>query len=172
MDITPHHRGRLAVVYVRTATIPGSTADHARIQAQRDQAARARAWGWPETAILVIEDIGRSGSSAEGRPGWQRLLNLVGQGQVGMLLASDYSRLTRSCTDFMALCDLCKHTQTLLVVGGEEYRPDSADALVQSLSGIMQEYDRLLRTQRFLPRRRTGRTTRRGERAASGRNAA
>ncbi len=86
-EITPHHQGLLAVLYVRTARMPGGPVDDAHLTTQRDQARYARAWGWPESAIRVIEDLGQSGTAGE-RPGWQRLLDLVRQGQVGIGLTT------------------------------------------------------------------------------------
>ncbi len=111
--IASHHRNRLAVVYVRTATVQHGLEDLARLDYQRAQVRHARAWGWPERAIQVIEDIGRSGSSAKGRPGWQRLLDLVRQGGVGLVLVSDLSRLSRSEADLQMLLDLCEKAKTL-----------------------------------------------------------
>ncbi len=116
IDIRPHHRARLAVVYVRTTTIPDSPADYTRLKAQRDQAQHARVWGWPESAIQVIEDLGRSGASGAERPGWQRLLDLVQQGQVGIVLVSDLSRLSRCSDDLAAVLRLCQQADTLLAI--------------------------------------------------------
>jgi hypothetical protein len=48
---------------------------------------RAAALGWPRERIAVIDDdLGRSGASAEGRPGFQRLVAEVGLDHVGIIL--------------------------------------------------------------------------------------
>ncbi len=95
-EITPQHRNRLAVEYRRhSTTSPGP--EH-----QDSQAHHARTWGWPESAIQVInEDAGRSGSGADNRPGFQRLYRMVEAGQVGLVLVSDLTRLSRSRADLL-----------------------------------------------------------------------
>ena len=50
--------------------------------------------GWGRSQIAVIdEDQGRSGQTAEGRPGFQRLLAEVALDQVGLILGLEMSRL-------------------------------------------------------------------------------
>ena len=62
------------------------------------------ALGWPSAAVEVIdEDQGRSGASAEGRNGFQRLLAEVSSDRVGLILGLEMSRLARSCKDWHAL---------------------------------------------------------------------
>src|SRR5688572_17142498 len=58
---------------------------------------RAVALGWPEKRVLVIDDdLGQSGTSVEGRQGFQRLVAEVGLDHVGLVLGMDMSRLARS----------------------------------------------------------------------------
>lgn len=53
----------------------------------------AVALGWPAAAVEVIdEDQGRSGSSAEERSGFQRLLARVSSDRVGLVMGLDMSR--------------------------------------------------------------------------------
>jgi DNA invertase Pin-like site-specific DNA recombinase len=151
IEVMPHHRTRLAVVYVRTAAMPDTLADYTDLKTQRDQAQRALTWGWPQSAIHFIEDLGTSGVSAEGRLGWQRLLDLIRQGQVGMLLVSDLSRLSRTAADIQVITDLCAKTQTLLVVEGGIVGLDPADALRQALAKCFCDYERGIRVRRFFP---------------------
>jgi hypothetical protein len=48
---------------------------------------RAVALGWPEQRVLVIdEDLGKSGSSAEGREGFARLVAEVGLDHVRLIV--------------------------------------------------------------------------------------
>ena len=61
----------------------------------------AIAWGWPEARVLVIDDdLGRSGTSAEGRHGFQRLVAEVGLDHVGLILGVEMLRLARSWKDW------------------------------------------------------------------------
>jgi hypothetical protein len=105
-------------------------------------------WGWPESAIHVIEDLGKSGSSE--RPGWHRLLDLVRQEQVGIILATDASRLSRSSAELQTFLALCERTKTLLVVNGAELR-DPAPTFLQVLSADLREFDRLSHLPTFFP---------------------
>lgn len=149
INIRPHHRTRLAVVYVRTAQTPDTLEDYTCLKAQRDQVQHALAWGWSQNAIHVIEDLGVSGSSAEKRLGWQRLLDLVRQAQVGMLLVSDLTRLSRTAADLQVILGLCQQTQTLVVVDGKICRDEPADALLQSLRDNIAEHERAMQAERF-----------------------
>jgi DNA invertase Pin-like site-specific DNA recombinase len=64
---------------------------------------RARALGWPDHQVVVIDDdLGISGQSMEGRTGFQRLLAEISLGHVGMVLGIEMSRLSRSCCDWHA----------------------------------------------------------------------
>ena len=53
------------------------------------------------------EDQGKSGQTAEGRPGFQRLLAEVALDRVGLILGLEMSRLARCCSDWHHLLDLC-----------------------------------------------------------------
>ena len=67
--ISPIHLRRLAVVYVRQSTEIQVRDNTGSADFQRSLAETARSYGWPDSQILIIdEDLGRSGSSAEGRP--------------------------------------------------------------------------------------------------------
>ena len=85
---------------------------------------RAVALGWPAAAVEVIdEDQGHSGSSAEGRSGFQRLLAEVSSDRVGLILGLEMSRLARSCKDWHALLELCAIYRTLLADADGLYDP-------------------------------------------------
>jgi len=64
--------------------------------------------GWPKERILVIdEDQGRSGQSAEGRTGFQRLLTEVTMDHVGLILGIEMSRIARSGKNWHHLLEIC-----------------------------------------------------------------
>ncbi len=95
--IQSHHRNRLAVGYVRQSS-PQQVLEH-RESAALQYALQRRAidWNWPRERVLVIdEDQGCSGASAEGRAGFRRLLAEVGLDHVGLILGIEMSRLARS----------------------------------------------------------------------------
>src|SRR5512147_2337555 len=113
--LRPWHLDRSAFVYVRQST-PQQVLEHRESTArQYALAGRAAALGWPSAAIEVIdEDQGRSGGSAAGRTGFQRLLAEVAADGVGLILGLEMSRLARSCKDWHALLELCAIYRTLL----------------------------------------------------------
>jgi DNA invertase Pin-like site-specific DNA recombinase len=139
--IKPLHLERRAIVYVRQST-PQQVADH-RESTERQYAlvGRATALGWAPTQVDVIdEDQGRSGQSAEGRLGFQRLLAEVSLDHVGLVLGLEMSRLARSCKDWHQLLELCAIFGTLLADQDGLYDPtDHNDRLLLGLTGIMNE---------------------------------
>ena len=105
--ITDEHLERLAIVYVRQSTQQQVLEHRESTARQYALADRAVALGWPSAAVEVIdEDQGHSGSSAEGRSGFQRLLAEVSSDRVGLILGLEMSRLARSCKDWHALLEV------------------------------------------------------------------
>ena len=87
--IADHHLQRLAIVYVRQSTQQQVLEHRESTARQYALTDRAIALGWPSVAVEIIdEDQGRSGSSAEGRSGFQRLLAEVSADRVTGALAS------------------------------------------------------------------------------------
>ena len=86
--ITDEHLVRLAIVYVRQSTQQQVLEHRESTARQYALVDRAAALGWPAAAVQVIdEDQGHSGSSAEGRSGFQRLLAEISSNRVGLILA-------------------------------------------------------------------------------------
>lgn len=133
--IQPGHRDRWAVVYVRQSS-PQQVLEH-RESAALQYALRQRAieWAWPSDRVLVIdEDQGCSGTTAEGRLGFQRLLAEVSLDRVGLVLGIEMSRLARSCKDWHQLLELCAVFGTLLADQDGLYDPrDYNDRLLLGL---------------------------------------
>lgn len=139
--IHPWHHDRLAVVYVRQSS-PQQVAEN-RESTERQYALvdRAVELGWPRDRVLVIDDDqGKSGSTAVGRLGFQRLLAEVGLDHVGLILGIEMSRLARSCKDWHQLLELCAIFRTLLADQDGLYDPtDHNDRLLLGLKGTMSE---------------------------------
>jgi len=71
--ILSHHMERLAIVYVRQSTLQQTQKHQESTKLQYGLVQRALKLGWTKERIVVIDDdLGCSGSSAEGRPGFQR----------------------------------------------------------------------------------------------------
>lgn len=141
LKLKPWHFDRTAMVYVRQST-PQQVVDHQESTArQYGLVDRAIALGWPRERVAVIDDdLGKSGQSAEGRPGFQRLLAEVALDHVGMIFGLEMSRLARSCKDWHQLLELCARFHTLLADADAIYDPtDYNDRLLLGLTGIMSE---------------------------------
>src|SRR5262245_6021458 len=121
------HLARSAAVYVRQSTLQ-QVAEHQESTArQYALAERAVDLGWPRDRVQVIDDdLGRSGQSAEGRPGFQRLLAEVALDHVGLILGLEVSRLARSCKDWHQLLEACARFRVLLAdADGQRWRRSS-----------------------------------------------
>lgn len=139
--VRDEHRARLAIVYVRQSTQQQVLEHRESTARQYALVERAVSLGWPRERVLVIDDDqGVSGSSAEGRIGFQRLLGEVSTDRVGLILGLEMSRLARSCKDWHALLELCSIYHTLLADADGLYDPaDYNDRLLLGLKGTMSE---------------------------------
>src|SRR5262245_42085424 len=113
--IQPTHLERLALVDLRPSSPHQLLANQESLKLQYDRPHRACAAGWDQTQIRIIDsDLGRTGRTAEGRRGFQPVVALVNQEQVGILFAYDVTRLARNCTDWYQLLDLCGFRRCLV----------------------------------------------------------
>jgi DNA invertase Pin-like site-specific DNA recombinase len=111
--IMPEHLIRRAIVYVRQST-PYQVTNN--LESQRRQYAlveRARQLGWSE-ARVIDDDLGRSGAGSE-RPGFEKLLAAICDGNVGAVLSIEASRLARNGRDWHTLLEFCGVVGTLIV---------------------------------------------------------
>jgi len=141
VKVLARHLERLAIVYVRQSSTRQVTENIESTQLQYRLQERAVTLHWPEARVLVIDDdLGLSGQSAEGRAGFQRLLAEVGMDHVGIILGIEMSRLARSCRDWHQLLELCSVFGTLLADADGVYDPrDYNDRLLLGLKGTMSE---------------------------------
>ena len=124
--IQPHHRNRQAIVYIRQSTPQQVERHQESTRLQYALVDHALVLGWEREQVLVIdEDQGRSGSSTQGRLGFQRLFAEVGLGRVGLVLGVEMSRLARSCCDWHQLIEVCALRGTLLGDSQGIYDPTS-----------------------------------------------
>ncbi len=151
-----HHRDRLAVVYVRQSTLQQLTRHQESTRLQYGLVERALVLGWPRARVEVIDDdLGKSGTTAEGRPGFQRLVSQVSLNRVGIVLGIEMSRLARSCRDWHQLLEICSVFGTLIGDLDGIYDPtDYNDRLLLGLKGTMSEAELHILKQRMLAGKR------------------
>jgi DNA invertase Pin-like site-specific DNA recombinase len=139
--ISADHLRRDAYLYVRQSTLRQVMENTTSTQRQYGLRQRAVALGWPAGQVVVIDDdLGRSGATAEGRDGFQRLVADVGMGKAGIVLGLEVSRLARNNADWHRLLEICALTQTLILDEDGLYDPRAFnDRLLLGLKGQMSE---------------------------------
>ncbi len=138
--ITPEHRARSAVVYVRQST-PHQVINN--LESKRRQyglVERGRELGWNDVQI-IDDDLGRSGGGTA-RPGFEKLLAAICEGRVGAVLSIEASRLARNGRDWHTLLEFCGLVDTLIIDEDGIYDPRSTnDRLLLGMKGTMSEME-------------------------------
>lgn len=161
--IQRHQLQRGAIVYIRQSTMQQVERNQESTKLQYGLVEQAHRLGWSPAQVQVIdEDLGKSGSNAEGRPGFQRLVAEVGLNHVGIVLGIEMSRLARSCKDWHHLLEICAMFGTLIADSDGVYDPSIYnDRLLLGLKGTMSEAELHILKQRMLEGKRA--KARRGE---------
>jgi DNA invertase Pin-like site-specific DNA recombinase len=155
--ITPQHLRRLAIVYVRQSSERQVRENTGSAAFQRNLAAVARSYGWPDSQIQIIEDdLGKSGSSTEGRTGWQRLQEMIEADEVGAVFGANISRLSRRVIDFEIFRLLAACHNTLLYIDGRFINlTDSNDTIVSQITAMVAQYENRKRAEVMMQGRLT-----------------
>jgi len=154
--IQGYHRDRLAMVYIRQSTLQQVERHQESTRRQYGLVERAQQLGWAAAQVQVIdEDLGKSGRSAQGRLGFQRLVAEVSLNHVGLILGVEMSRLARSCRDWYQLLEVCAVFGTLIADLDGVYDPSAyQDRLLLGLHGMMSEAELHVLKQRLLAGKR------------------
>jgi DNA invertase Pin-like site-specific DNA recombinase len=143
IKILDWHLDLLLIVYVRQSD-PQQVLNH-RESRERQYALAdlAAAWGWPRDRILIIDDDqGKSGRTADQRSGFQRILTEVTMEHVGLILGIEMNRIARNNRDWHNLLEMCAIFGTLLADEDGVYDPrDSNDRLLLGLKGTISEFE-------------------------------
>ena len=141
LKVTADHLRRDAYLYIRQSTLRQVAENGESTQRQYGLRHRAIAAGWPDERIHVIDcDLGKSGSSAVARDGFQQLVSEVALAKAGVVMGLEVSRLARNSADWHRLLELCALTSTLILDEDGIYDPASFnDRLLLGLKGTMSE---------------------------------
>lgn len=147
--ITPDHLRRQAVVYCRQSTERQVLQNTGSTQYQRSLVEIAREHGWEDSQIITIdEDLGRSGSTTQGRTGWERLQAMIDADQVGAVFVANISRLARQVYDFEVFRMRAALHKTLLYCDGRLADPtNSNDTIVSQLMAMVASFENRKRTE-------------------------
>lgn len=137
--IEPRHQRLQAIVYIRQSTPQQVQTNQESTRRQYQLAECARQMGWPASQIRVIdEDLGLSGASSRQRTGFQGLVAAIGLGEVGLILVTEVSRLSRCNSDWHRVIELCGVFGTLIADEDGVYDArDPNDLLLLGVKGTL-----------------------------------
>ncbi len=141
--VTTQHLTRKAIIYIRQSSPHQMFSNTESLQLQYALRQRALELGWAEHNITTIDrDLGTTAASAEHREGFKQLLAEVTLGEVGIILSYDVTRLSRNCSDWYPLLDLCGYKGCLIADRDSVYNPGSANGrLLLGLKGQISEME-------------------------------
>jgi site-specific DNA recombinase len=153
MSLTATHPRKLrCAVYIRVST--DEQVERARLREQQERLPQlARERGWTYT---VIQDLGVSGRTIDGRPGMTQLLRLIVDDQLDVVLVIEQSRLTRDTTleDLGRIIRACQEHSVAIATPERTYRPDDLDDFVMlGIQGVLSAAE----VRRFAKRAQEGR---------------
>jgi DNA invertase Pin-like site-specific DNA recombinase len=135
--ITTDHLAKKAMVYVRQSSPKQVLHNQESQRLQYALVERARALGWHQIEV-IDDDLGHSASDGTRRIGCKKLLATVALGDVGMILSTEASRLSRTDKDWCHLLEICKVCGTL--IGDAEHIYDvnvTDDQLILGIKGTL-----------------------------------
>ena len=110
--ITTNHLAKKAIVYVRQSSFKQVLHNQESQRLPYALVERAQALGWPQIEV-IDDDLGHSASDGPSRGGFKKLLAAVALGDVGRVLSTEASRLSRTDKDWCHVLEICKVCGTL-----------------------------------------------------------
>jgi len=141
--VTPVHLARKAIIYIRQSTPNQMLSNQESLQLQYALEQRALDLGWrPDDVDIIDADLGLTGAFAEHREGFKEIISRVTLGHVGIILSYDVTRLSRNCSDWYPLLDLCGYKNCLIADHDGVYDPGSPNGrLLLGLKGQLSEME-------------------------------
>jgi DNA invertase Pin-like site-specific DNA recombinase len=141
--VSPLHLQRKALIYIRQSSPHQVLTNQESLQLQYALHHRALELGWrAEDIELIDHDLGLTAAFASHRSGFQQLVTKVSLGQVGIILSVEVTRLSRNCSDWYPLLDVCGYRGCLIADRDGIYDPGSANGrLLLGLKGQLSELE-------------------------------
>lgn len=141
--ITTQHLARKAMIYVRQSSPHQVLNNQESLELQYALKCRALEFGWPENHIIIVDnDLGLTGATADHREGFKELLAQVALEKVGIIFSYDVTRLSRNCSDWYPLLDICGYKNCLIADRDGVYDPGSMNGrLLLGLKGQLAEVE-------------------------------
>jgi len=141
--VTPTHLARKALIYIRQSTPQQVLTNQESLRLQYALRLRAIELGWRSEDIEIIDaDLGQTGAVAQNRQGFKEVVSRVTLGEVGMILSSEVTRLSRNCSDWYPLLDICGYRSCLIADRDGVYDPATTNGrLLLGLKGQLSEFE-------------------------------
>jgi DNA invertase Pin-like site-specific DNA recombinase len=141
--VTTQHLANKAIIYIRQSTPHQTLSNQESLELQYALKQKATELGWPPDNIEIIDtDLGLTGTSTDHREGFKEMLTRVALGQIGIILSYDVTRLSRNCSDWYPLLDLCGYRHCLIADRDGVYDPGSINGrLLLGLKGQLAEVE-------------------------------
>src|SRR5262249_24495468 len=113
--LTAQHLARKAVISMRPWSPHQVLTHQESLRRQYAPQHRALHRGWrPEELASIDADLGLSATAAQHREGFKEVLTKVTLGEVGLILSSEVTRLSRNCSDWYPRLDICGYRSCLM----------------------------------------------------------
>ncbi|MGC0365072.1 site-specific DNA recombinase [Rhodococcus sp. 27YEA15] len=143
-----------AVIYTRVSSDPSGKGRSVSEQ-EADCRAICKREKWPVAEVLTDNDIGASRHSGKHRPAYQRLMEILTDGDV--LVTWEASRAQRDMRAFVELRDLCAARGVLWSYSGRLYDPSRGDDRFSTgLDALLAEKEAEQNRERVLRAKRAG----------------
>jgi DNA invertase Pin-like site-specific DNA recombinase len=141
--ITPQHLTRKALIYIRQSSPHQVLTNQESLRLQYALRERAVELGWrPEEIEIIDGDLGLSGAATHYREGFKELLTRVTLGEVGIIFSVEVQRLSRNCSDWYPLLDICGYKHCLIADRDGVYDPGTPNGrLLLGLKGQLSEME-------------------------------
>ena len=141
--ITPIHLKRKAIIYIRQSSPHQAINNKESLNLQYSLKQRAIELGWKESDVEIVDDdLGVTGSHTKHREGFKNMLAEVTLEKIGMILSYDVTRLSRNCTDWYQLLDLCAFKSCLIADRESIYNPcDMNGRMLLGFKGQLSEME-------------------------------
>jgi len=141
--ITPIHLARKALIYIRQSTPQQVLTNQESLRLQYALRLKALELGWRAEDIEIVDtDLGQTGAVAQNRVGFKEVVSRVTLGEVGIILSSEVTRLSRNCSDWYPLLDICGYRACLIADRDGIYDPASTNGrLLLGLKGQLSEFE-------------------------------
>jgi DNA invertase Pin-like site-specific DNA recombinase len=141
--ITPNHLTRKALIYIRQSTPQQVLTNQESLRLQYALRLKALELGWQAEDIEIVDtDLGQSGAVAQNRAGFKEVVSRITLGEVGIILSSEVTRLSRNCSDWYPLLDICGYRGCLIADRDGIYDPASTNGrLLLGLKGQLSEFE-------------------------------